>query len=84
MTIYEELTIDDIYDLKEHCWSGALDRINEAIANDIGDEFYEYIMETLEAYNMDDKIEITEVNDFIWFDCDKWLEEHKPREEDED
>ncbi len=84
MTIYEELTIDDIYDLKEHCWSGALDRINEAIANDIGDEFYDYIMETLEAYNMDDKIEITEVNDFIWFDCDEWLEEHKPHEEDED
>lgn len=77
MTIYEELTIDDIYDLKEHCWSGALDRINEAIANDIGDEFYDYIMETLETYNMDDKIEITEVNDFIWFECDDWLEEHK-------
>ncbi len=77
MTIYEELTIDDIYDLKQHCWSGALDRINEAISNDIGDEFYDYIMETLEAYNMDDKIEITQVNDFIWFDCDDWLEEHK-------
>lgn len=80
MTIYEELTIDDIYDLKQHCWSGALDRINEAIANDIGDEFYDYIMETLEAYNMDDKIEITQVNDFIWFDCDDWLEEHKQEE----
>ena len=27
---------------------------------------------------------ITDINDFIWFECDEWIEEHKEENEDDD
>jgi len=80
MTIYEEHNVNDCYDLYNICWSGALTRLDEAIENEIDKEFFDYIVECMDG----DMTELTEVNDFIWFDCDEWLEEHKPHEEDED
>ena len=76
MTIYEEHTINSLYDLKQLCWSGALQRIEEAIANDIDEEFFDYIVETFDLLG-EEHIDLTQVNDFIWFDCDEWLEDHK-------
>lgn len=78
MTIYESHDVNDLYDLRDLCWSGALSRIDEAIENEIDGEFFDYIKETFDFYG-DDKIDLTDVNDFIWFDCDEWLEENKPR-----
>ena len=80
MTIYESHEVNDLYDLYNICWSGALSRIDEAIEYEIDDEFFNYIVENLDG----EFTELTEVNDFIWFDCDEWLEEHKPKDEDED
>ena len=78
MTIYERHDVNDLYDLRDLCWSGALSRIDEAIEYEIDGEFFDYIKETFDFYG-DDKIDLTDVNDFIWFDCDKWLEENKPQ-----
>lgn len=82
MTIYERHDISDLYDLRDLCWSGALDRIDDAIDNEIDGEFFDYIIENVDGWG--DIVELTEVNDFIWFECDDWLEEHKQKEEDED
>jgi len=79
MTIYERHDVNDLYDLRDLCWSGALSRIDEAIENEIDDEFFEYIQDN---FCLDDNIELTDINDFIWFDCDTWLEEHSQKEED--
>ena len=73
MTIYETHDINGIYDLQDICWSGALQRIQEAIKNDIEDEFYEFIVE---SFDYQDSTDLYELNDFIWFECDEWLEEH--------
>lgn len=80
MTIYEEHTINDLYDLNNICWSGALQRIDEAIENNLEDEFFQYIKD---CFEWDDKIDLTQVNDFIWFECDEWLEEHKQENEED-
>lgn len=80
MTIYERHDVSDLYDLRDLCWSGALSRIDDAIENEIDGEFFDYIKETFDFYG-DDKIDLTDVNDFIWFDCDDWLEEHKQQED---
>ena len=74
LEVKETYTLSSIYDLKEHCWSGALARIDEAIENDIGDEFFDYIVSMFDW--SDEDIDLTQVNDFIWFECDDWLEEH--------
>ena len=81
MTVYESHEINDLYDLEQLCWSGARQRIAEAIDNEIDEEFFEYIKEN---FDFDDMIDLTDVNDFIWFDCDTWLEEHEKDNEDEE
>lgn len=80
MTIYERHDVNDLYDLYNLCWSGALSRIDDAIENEIDGDFFEYIKEN---FDFDDMPELTAINDFIWFDCDEWLEEHKPQEEED-
>lgn len=74
LNVIREIDIDNFDDLYEMCWSGALDRLNEARENDIEEEFFDYIVEQLQ-YN--DYLTETTVNDFIWFECDDWLEEHE-------
>ena len=78
MTIYESHDVNDLYDLRDLCWSGALSRIDEAIEYEIDDAFFDYIKET---FDFNDMIDLSDVNDFIWFDCDEWLEENKPQED---
>lgn len=80
MTIYESHDVNDLYDLRDLCWSGALDRIDEALDNEIDGEFFDYIMENVDG----EWTTLDDVNDFIWFECDDWLEEHTKKEEDEE
>lgn len=68
-------TFDELYDL---CWSGALQRLDEIRDLDLEDEFMEYLSDIL-SYSKD--LTLTDINDFIWFDCDEWIEEHKGEEE---
>ena len=68
-------TFDELYDL---CWSGALQRLDEIRDLYLKDEFMEYLSDIL-SYSKD--LTLTDINDFIWFDCDEWIEEHKGGEE---
>ena len=71
--------INNFCDLQNLCWSGALQRLNEIEEFDLEDEFMDY----LEEIFYDTTPSLTEINDFIWFDCDDWIEEHKGEENDE-
>lgn len=68
-------TFDELYDL---CWSGALQRLDEIRDLDLEDEFMEYLSDIL-SYSKD--LTLTDINDFIWFEVDDWIEEHKEGEE---
>lgn len=68
-------TFDELYNL---CWSGALQRLDEIRDLNLKDEFMEYLSDTL-SYSKE--LTLTDINDFIWFDCDEWIEEHKGGEE---
>ena len=70
-------TFDELYDL---CWSGAISRLDEICDLNLEDEFMEYLSDML-SYSKD--LTLTDINDFIWFDCDEWIEEHKGGEENE-
>lgn len=71
--------INDFCDLQNLCWSGALSRLNEIEELDLEDEFMDYLEEIFYATTPS----LTEINDFIWFECDDWIEEHKGEEDDE-
>lgn len=71
--------IDNFADLKDLCWSGALSRLDEIEELDLEDEFMDYLQEIF----YDETPTLTEINDFIWFGCDDWIEEHKGEEDDD-
>ena len=81
MIVYEEKSFDNIYDLLNICWSGAIDRISEVM--DLDDEkqekFVDYVKESL-MYG-EDILTTTQLNDFIWFECDKFIEDLKGEED---
>ena len=79
MNVYEEKYFEDLYDLKEICWSGAIDRIDEVLemSDEKQDQFIEYIKENL---GEEEHLSTTTLNDFIWFDCDDFIEELKEEE----
>ena len=74
-------TIDTFDDLLDVCWAGAQPRLDEIAELGLEDEFMEYL-----TYNFDNDTEytLTDINDFIWFECDNWIEEHKEENEDDD
>lgn len=67
MEIIEKHYINDFYDLKDLCWSGAIDTLNDIENANLETEF----MDLLKDYFIDSEtIEDTEINDFIWFERD--------------
>lgn len=64
--------IDDFEDLLNFCWSGALQTLNIVQEHNAEDEFMKYLEENLLLD--DEAIEDTKLNDFIWFECDDFLE----------
>lgn len=80
MRFIEEKFVEDFYDLYRICWSGARDRLYEIEENNLEDEFMEYLREN---FFEDGDYTTTDLNDFIWFECDDWIEEHKENDEDE-
>ena len=64
-------TFDELYCL---CWSGAIQRPDEIRDLNLKDEFMEYLSDML-SYSKD--LTLTDINDFIWFEVDEWIEEHK-------
>ena len=74
ITIKEIRTLSNIYDLRDMSWSGATARIDEAIDKGIGNEFFDYVVSMFDW--SDEEIDATQLNDFVWFECDEWLEEN--------
>ncbi len=78
MRFIEEKFVEDFNDLYRICWSGARDRLDEIFNNDLEEEFMEYLREN---FFEDRDYTTTDLNDFIWFECDDWIEEHKESED---
>ena len=62
---------NNFYEIKDMCWSGAIDTLNDIERNNRENEF----MNLLEEMFMETKPTDTEVNDFIWFDRE-YIYEH--------
>lgn len=80
MRFIEEIYVENFNDLYYFCWSGAIDRLDEIYNNDLEEEFMEYLREN---FFEDGDYTTTDLNDFIWFECDDWIEEHKRSDEDD-
>ena len=76
MYIKETFYLDTFNELYDRCWSGALNTLDEIEELGLEDEFMDYLEETF----IED-VDSTDLNDFIWFECDDWIEEHKECEE---
>lgn len=79
MTVYEEKSFDDLGDLKDICWSGAQDRLEEVeeLDEEKQEEFINYIKENLMDIANEEVLTTTQLNDFIWFECDEFIESLK-------
>lgn len=66
--------IESFGDLKNLCWSGAISRLEEIEELCIEDEFMAYLSD---CFDYGEAPSLTDINDFIWFECDEWIEEHK-------
>lgn len=71
-------------DLMYHCWSGAIDTLKEIEKHGKEDEFMNYLWAT---FIDDEAVDMTELNDFIWFEDEQIFEDlgiYEDEEEDED
>ena len=68
MEIKNDYNFDD---LRNACWSGATTTLKNIAEAGLEDEFMSYLEDTF----CDETPTMTQVNDFIWFECDTWLEE---------
>lgn len=67
----------DFMDLLENCWSGAIDTLEYIKENDKEEDLL-YLIEELDLHEM------TEINDFLWFDDEYIYESLGITEEDEE
>lgn len=73
--------IDSFNSLYNACWSGALYTLNDIKEANKEDELINYLNTVLESY--DNGLEITQLNDHLWFDRDYIYEELGIQEEEE-
>lgn len=73
-TIKQEMTLEDF-----GAWSGGKDRLDRIIELDIVEEASDYIAEV-----MGTEMTETELNDFLWFEMDDFIEDYEEEEEDEE
>lgn len=71
--------INNFYDLQNLCWSGAISQLNEIQDLGLEDEFMDYLISIF----CDTTPTLTEINDFIWFECDDWIAEHTPNDDED-
>ena len=71
------ITEMDFMDLLEKCWSGAINTLEYIKEHDKEEELL-YLIEELDLHNM------TEINDFLWFDDEYIYERLGITEEDEE
>lgn len=79
LQVYDMISISNIYDLKKMCWSGASQRIDEVLemSEEKQDLFLQHVIDFGELMQEMDILTTTVINDFIWFDCDEFIEELK-------
>lgn len=65
MKIIEEHYVDNYRDIRDLCWSGALDTLDDIENADLEEEFIQLL-----EVNFEDGATDTEINDFIWHDRD--------------
>lgn len=65
--------VDDFNELYNNSWSGALSRLNTIRENNKEDEFLQLLNDILVGY--EEGLTDTELNDFIWFDDDDYMQE---------
>lgn len=80
MTIVYTNTIDNFYELDDLCWGGARETLKIVEEHDLEDEFFEYVATSFDY--CDTPPTNTEINDFIWFECDDWLDKNIENEGD--
>ena len=68
MTVKKEIDIFGFDDLKDMCWSGALQVLEQVEKKGLKDE----LIELLEDLGNEEEWEETQLNDFIWFDLENW------------
>lgn len=73
--------INNFWDLKDLWWSGAISRLEEIEKLRLENEFMAYLEE---MFDYGETPSLTEINDFIWFECDNWIEQHKNNNEEEE
>ncbi len=78
MYVKEVKYIDDFYGLKMNCWSGALQTLEDIEKNNKEEE----LMSLLEVVFYDTEldgheVDMTKLNDFLWFDRDYIYEQLK-------
>ena len=69
-TITKEISL-----LDHNAWSGAISRMEQIEELDIVDEATQYILDCL-----GDEFSETELNDFIWFEMDEFIEYYETEE----
>ncbi|MDN6292527.1 MAG: hypothetical protein L0J35_05590 [Tetragenococcus halophilus] len=70
-TVKKEVSLEDFV-----AWSGGKYRLNEIIELDIVEEAEEYIQECIGT-----DVTETELNDFLWFSMDDFIEDFQEEEE---
>ena len=73
--MYVKMEVENFWWLENNCWSGALDRLKEIKENGLEDEFMDFL-QIMFFYSEEEIPTMTELNDFIWFDCDEWIEKN--------
>ncbi len=68
--------IDNFYELKENCWSGAIQTLDRVEELGKQDEFLELLNDIIASYE-ENGIEETKLNDYIWFDAENDFKEFK-------
>lgn len=85
--VYEEKQFDNFDELYDSTWSGAtdtMDEIRELHNDDAEEDFFNYVMEWAQLTAEMDVLNTTQLNDFIWFDCDDFVKELKNTYEEEE
>ena len=73
--MYVKMEVESFWWLEDNCWSGALDRLKEIKENGLEDEFMDFL-QIMFFYSEEEIPTMTELNDFIWFECDEWIEKN--------
>lgn len=79
MTVVTKKEVAGFSDLYQQCWSGALQTLE--MIEQLGKE--EELMELLDEM-FPDEVDDTELNDFIWFDAENYIDLEEEEEEEEE